>query len=255
MSGLKALYYILFSVVACESGCQDGPISKQHPKVKQLTSREVLHGSTTVEEKLNRLEEKMSRIEKEGTCKDAKRVAKVLAETPGTVFSGPPGPTGPPGPRGPQGEPGPQGEKGASGPKGESGPPGERGEKGGMGPQGPQGIQGPPGIQGPQGPQGIAGPEGPPGGYATKRQVYKVSAQLQIGPGLSGAVMAACRKPQDLLISGFCGASPSWLGVLHQSGGIAAQTSETLASWQCEYQNRSTGKAIQIKSEVFCVTK
>ncbi len=219
------------------------------------TTRVVLHGKHTLARVLQRIEGRLTRIETQGVLPDAKLIARALAATPDLELKGPPGPPGPPGPEGPPGPTGSAGPPGPKGSQGEQGPAGPKGVPGPPGPQGPQGLQGPQGIQGPQGSRGPAGPEGPPGGYAHKSQVYRASAQLTIGAHLSGAVVAACRRPKDLLVSGGCGARPSWLGALGQAGALVADTTKQPASWRCEYRNLSGRNQLKIEAHVFCVTR
>lgn len=116
-------------------------------------------------------------------------------------------------------------------------------------------MQGPQGIQGPPGPAGPAGPEGPAGGYARKRDLYRAAAQLVIGPGLSGAVVASCRDARDLLVSGYCGASPAWLGSLAQSGAVDADAPGSSAAWRCEYRNLSAQTSLALQAGVYCVKR
>jgi hypothetical protein len=116
-------------------------------------------------------------------------------------------------------------------------------------------LQGPQGIQGQPGPAGPAGPEGPAGGYSRKRDVYRASGKLTIGPGLSGAVVAACRDVKDLLVGGHCGAAPAWLGGLGQSGSIDVESAGAAAAWRCEYRNLSTSSPLAISATVYCIKR
>jgi hypothetical protein len=76
-----------------------------------------------------------------------------------------------------------------------------------------------------------------------------------VGPGLSGAVVAACRDPKDLLISGYCGASPAWLGALGQAGAVEAEVAGSAGSWRCEYRNLSNQSPLTLQAAVFCVKR
>jgi hypothetical protein len=226
---------------------------KVEPRIIQ--AREVRLGKTDVARVMKELRRRVRRLEVHGSLPDAQNVARALATVEGLVLRGPPGPAGVPGPPGPAGPEGPRGEPGPKGPPGDPGPPGPRGEVGPPGPQGPQGLQGPQGIQGPQGSRGPTGPEGPPGGYSRKGQIYSTTAQLAIGPSLSGAVVAACRTPKDLLVSGHCGASPAWLGALGQAGGVALDDRKKTASWRCEYRNLSSRNNITITATAHCIPR
>lgn len=198
---------------------------------------------------MERLSERLERVERQGLLPDAVKVAQVLSNMPPVLISGPPGPPGPPGEQGPPGELGPTGQMG---PQGAQGPPGPRGPPG---PAGAQGLQGPQGIQGPSGSAGPAGPEGPAGGYHEKKGLYKVSAAMGLDPGQSGAVLASCRKAIDLLISGTCGAQPVWLGALGQGGAINVHLSDKSAGWRCEYKNLSHKNALAISAGAFCLKR
>jgi len=224
-------------------------------KPKPIEARKVRLDRTNVAAALAELSRRVKQLETHGSLPDAERVARALASLEGVLdLKGPQGPEGPPGPAGPVGPTGPVGEKGPPGPVGETGPPGPRGPGGPPGPQGPQGLQGPQGIQGPEGPKGPAGPEGPAGGYSRKSQIYQTTAQLEIGPNLSGAVVAACRIPKDLLVSGHCGADPAWLGTLGQAGGVDLG-GRGAASWRCEYRNLSAQSRITISATAFCLKR
>jgi len=244
---MRRLWLLLLLAVpgACRQA-DPSPLVVEGRQVKLATK-------TGLEETLAGLERRVRELEQRGAL-DAAQVGKALAATPGLVVPGPAGPAGPPGPAGPagRGDPGPAGPPG---PRGEPGPAGPAGPGGPPGPQGQQGLQGPQGIQGPPGPAGPAGPEGPPGGYARKRDVYRASAQLAIGPTLSGAVVAACRDPKDLLISGHCGASPAWLGALGQAGSVDLESAGTAAAWRCEYKNLSSRSAITLNATVYCIKR
>lgn len=240
----------MVSVAWAGIGCERKP-----PAPKPLRAKQILHGSTNVARSIEGLSGRVKRLETEGSLPDAKRVAQALAAVEGLDLKGPTGPVGPPGPPGPSGPTGPVGETGPPGPRGETGPPGPRGEVGPPGPQGSQGLQGPQGIQGPAGPAGPRGPEGPPGGYTRKGQVYRTTAQLSIGPNLSGAVVAGCREVKDLLISGHCGADPAWLGSLGQAGGVDLDSSKKTAAWRCEYRNLSSHTPLRITAMAFCIPR
>ena len=216
------------------------------------TAQQIRVGSSTVAKEIVELSRRVKQLER-GSMREAEQVARALAKMPGLNLSGPTGRTGPPGPPGPAGPPGPR-EVGPLGPAGETGPAGPRGPVGPPGPEGPQGLQGVQGIQGPPGARGSAGPEGPAGGYARKDQVYRATAQLEIGPHLSGAVVAACRSIKDLLISGHCGASPSWLGALGQAGGVDLEVKQA-AAWRCEYRNLSDRSPLSITATVYCIKR
>jgi len=219
-----------------------------------LKARDVRLGRSDVARALAQLSRRVKRLETEGSMPDAKRVAQALASLEGRDIKGPAGPVGPPGPVGPAGPQGPAGEAGPVGPAGEAGPTGPRGPAGPPGPEGPQGLQGPQGIQGPPGPRGPAGPEGPAGGYARKGQIYETSARLQIGPGLSGAVVGTCRASKDLLVSGHCGSNPAWLAALGQAGGFDLGD-KTAAGWRCEYRNLSDKSPVTISATAFCIKR
>jgi hypothetical protein len=223
-------------------------------KPKPVEARQVRLDKTNVAAALAELSRRVKKLETHGSLPDAERVARALATVEGLDLKGPPGPPGPAGPAGPAGPVGPTGEKGPAGPEGETGPPGPRGPPGPPGPQGPQGLQGPQGIQGPEGPKGPNGPEGPAGGYSRKSQVYMTTAQLDIGPNLSGAVVAACRAPKDLLISGHCGADPAWLGALGQAGGVDLGAPKA-AAWRCEYRNLSAQSRVTITATAYCLKR
>lgn len=246
----RPLHLLLMIAAVWIIGCQ-----RERPKPQILRVEQIRHGKSSLERTLSRLERRIDELETKGSWPDAKRVAKALAATPGLELTGPPGPNGPAGPEGPPGPAGPQGEKGPPGPRGDSGPRGERGPQGPPGPQGSQGLQGPQGIQGPPGPAGPAGPEGPPGGYSRKRSLYEASAQLRIGPGLSGAVVAACRSAKDLLVSGHCGGEPAWLGALDQAGAVDMTSSKRAAAWRCEYRNLSSKTPLSIRALVYCIKR
>jgi hypothetical protein len=220
-----------------------------------LTAGQIRRGKGTVEVALAAVERRVAELETKGAWPDARRVAKALATTPGLELTGPSGPPGPPGPQGEAGPKGPEGPQGVVGPRGETGPPGPRGPQGPPGPQGGQGLQGPQGIQGPPGPRGAAGPEGPPGGYNRKQQIYTASAQLSIGPGLSGAVVATCRAVKDLLVSGHCGADPAWLGALGQAGALHLSSVKRAAAWRCEYRNLSSKTPLSIQVRAYCIKR
>jgi len=239
------------SLVLLLAGC---PRAKEAPKPppKPPTADQLAFEKTTVAQALTELKRRISKIETGGTMPDAKKIAHNLAAIPGLDLRGPIGPAGPIGPPGPQGEKGVAGPIGPQGAPGELGPPGPKGSLGPPGPQGPQGLQGPQGIQGPAGAKGPAGPEGPPGGYTHKRQVYRASAALKIGPGLSGAVVAACRSGKDLLVSGSCHAQPAWLGALGQAG-ATEMSGKTPAAWRCEYRNLSRRESLTINALAFCI--
>ena len=222
-------------------------------KSPEPESSQVQHGAKSVAEVLQTLEQRVKTLEARPAWPDGAALAVYLSTLPGLAIPGPPGPPGPAGPAGPTGK-GDPGPAGPAGPRGEAGPPGPRGEVGPPGPQGTQGLQGPQGIQGPPGPAGPRGPEGPAGGYSRKREVYRATAQLSIGPGLSGAVAAACRDANDLLISGHCGATPAWLGALGQAGATDAD-STTAAAWRCEYRNLSAHNSLMINAAIFCVKR
>jgi hypothetical protein len=243
----------LLLLVPLASGCPGRELEKREP----LPASEVRVDKKSLEETLRALETRVKALEVKGrlTPDEIQGLARALSQIPGLDLKpekGPPGPAGPEGPAGQKGEPGPQG---SMGPRGELGPQGLRGEIGPLGTQGPQGMQGPQGIQGPQGGLGPVGPQGPPGGYSRKAQVYRATAQLVIGPALSGAVVAACRDAKDLLISGSCGASPSWLAGLSQGGAMDVESEKSPASWSCEYKNHSSSSTVTIRSGVYCLSR
>ena len=235
-------------------GCPGSPRPDKQAQ-KPLTAEKVRRGKGSVERSLVALERRVAQLETKGSWPDARRVAKALATTPGLELTGPQGPQGPAGAVGPAGPAGPAGPLGPAGPRGDIGPAGPRGTQGPPGPQGGQGLQGPQGIQGPAGPKGLGGPEGPPGGYNRKQQIYATSAQLSIGPGLSGAVVATCRSAKDLLVSGHCGGEPAWLGALGQSGALNLSTVKTSAAWRCEYRNLSSKNTLSITARVYCIKR
>jgi hypothetical protein len=249
----RACVALLITTILVGCPLFGGDEEKQPPRVIQ--AKEVHLGKADLAKVIEELRRRVRRLEIHGSLPDAQRVARALATVEGLVFRGPPGPAGVPGPPGPVGPQGLVGEQGPKGPPGEQGPPGPRGEVGPPGPQGPQGLQGPQGIQGPQGPKGPAGPEGPPGGYSYKGQIYTTTAQLAIGPSLSGAVVAACRTPKDLLVSGHCGATPAWLGALGQAGGVALDDRKKTASWRCEYRNLSAHNNVTITATAHCIPR
>ena len=241
-------------LIGCPLWRPGGEQKKDRPRA--VRASEVVHGQSNIGRALDELSARVKRLEVHGSLPDAERVARALASIEGLVQQGPPGPPGPGGEPGPAGSPGPQGirgDPGGAGPPGEVGPPGPRGQVGPPGPQGPQGLQGPQGIQGPPGPAGPSGPEGPPGGYSHKGQLYSTTAQLAIGPSLSGAVVAACRTVKDLLVSGHCGATPAWLGALGQAGAVALGESKKPASWRCEYRNLSARNNVTITATAHCI--
>ena len=255
--------------------------AQEPEKPRVVKAGEVTHGKKTVAQTLGQLERRVALLEQTATRAPAPAAAPA-ARAPDASLpdrSGPdrrigvpsPGRTGPAsapgnepvhravvspakcacpaGPRGAVGPPGPPGLAGKDGEEGKVGPPGT------AGPQGPRGLQGPPGVQGIPGPAGGRGPEGPPGAYGSKRQVYGASARLVLGPGLTGAAVAACRGQRDLLVSGSCMASPSWLGALGQTGATDTAAQNRAASWRCEYRNLSTQRSIQISTRVFCIER
>lgn len=262
------------------AGC---PQPEQKPRV--VRAGEVTHGKETVAHALGQLERRVALLEQTAktlarqkapapvkltvkAAPDASPPAAAAGPDAGTpptpAAAGPASPTavarGPltsPGnvvrPRRCQCPPGPTGDRGPAGPPGKNGEVGAAGPQGTPGPQGPRGLQGPPGVQGVAGPAGLRGPQGPPGIYGSKRQVYAASARLQLGAGLNGAVVAACRGPRDLLISGGCAAKPSWLATLGQSSAAGLSPLNRAASWRCEYRNLSRQRTIQISAQVFCV--
>jgi hypothetical protein len=233
-------------VVVAAGGCVE---RKPAPPIE---ARQVVRGRGTVEHSLVQLETQVKHLASVA-WPNATLLAQYLGSVPGLLLPGPAGPSGPPGPPGPPGkEPGPPGPAGV---RGEAGPLGPRGEVGPPGPQGTQGLQGPQGIQGPPGPAGPRGPEGPAGGYSRKRDVYKASARLSIGPNLSGAVAAACRDVKDLLVSGHCGATPAWLGALGQGGAVDVDSAASAAAWRCEYRNLSSRNSLTIDAAVYCVMR
>jgi hypothetical protein len=234
-------------LIAVAAGCVE---RKPPPPIQ---AQQIMRGRSTLEQSLLDLETQVARLAARPTWPDASLLAGYLASAPGLLIPGPPGPAGPPGPLGPPGkEPGLPGPAGS---RGEAGPAGPRGEGGPPGPQGTQGLQGPQGIQGPPGPVGPRGPEGPAGGYSRKRDVYKATAQLSIGPNLSGAVAAACRDIKDLLVSGHCGATPAWLAALGQGGAVDVESTSAAASWRCEYRNLSSRNTLTINAAVFCIKR
>jgi hypothetical protein len=241
----------LLLFVRCDSGT--APIQLRHQEPTSAQAAEPGAKAGTSDQLLQELIRRVARLEAEGACPDAQRVARELLETAGGELRGPPGPMGPLGPPGPPGAPGVAGPEGLAGKEGPAGPIGPVGPAGSPGGQGPVGLQGPPGIQGPLGPRGPDGPRGPAGGYREKSVVYRVAARLSIGPTRTGAVVAACRKPADLMISGGCTVSTPWLGVLNQVNSEAVSDATRAASWRCEYTNTSSSAPIEAGAQVFCI--
>ena len=246
----KRLFALLVASGLLGAACREPTPPPPKPNADQ-----VAFGETNVAGALRVLAQRLALIEKNGTWPDARRIAAALAAHPGADLRGPAGPAGPPGPAGPAGPVGPRGEIGPVGPAGATGPAGLRGAPGPAGPQGTQGLQGPQGIQGPAGPKGGRGVEGPAGGYADKRAIYHANAQLRLGAGQTGAVVAACRAGKDLLISGACQLQPVWLGALGQAGAINVADPRRAASWRCEARNLSPGQPVQITARVFCLPR
>ena len=276
---MRCPFVLLIVIVVAALACTPEP---QKPRV--VKAGEVKHGKKSVAHALGELERRVALLEQEpsstpgastpdaGVLPDNSRreAAQATAKAPPTSpakapptspAKAPPtspasralvqpdkcdcpaGPKGEPGPAGPTGPPGTDGETGAVGPHGSPGP------------QGPRGLQGPAGVQGVPGPSGPQGPRGPLGAYGSKRQVYRASGKLALGPGLNGAAVAACRGPRDLLVSGTCAANPSWLGALGQAGAADIGTPNRAASWRCEYRNLSRQRVIQISARVFCIKR
>ena len=208
-----------------------------------------------VDELLDRvgsLEAKLIEVESSGTQIDVERVAKELARPGGPGLAGP---LGPPGERGIAGPPGPEGPIGPEGPKGPVGPLGAKGNIGPAGPTGPQGIQGLQGPQGLQGQQGIQGPEGPRGPAAllsSKEDLLHRDARITVGPGLVGSAIVQCEQPTDLVITGGCQASPTWLSSLLVSTSFSVNDPRSPGGWRCDYRNQSTELEIQIIADLHC---
>lgn len=245
----------LLALVAASTSSLLGAACREPAPIPKPTAENLPFGQTNVADALRALHTRLDLIEKNGTWPDARRIATALAARPGADLRGPAGPPGPPGPAGPAGPTGPRGEIGPTGPAGSTGPAGLRGPPGPAGPQGTQGLQGPQGIQGPAGPKGGQGAEGPAGGYASKQAAYAASAGLRLGPGQTGAVVAACRAGKDLLISGACQLQPVWLGALGQAGAINVDDPRRAAAWRCEARNLSPAQPVQITARVFCLPR
>jgi len=200
------------------------------------------------------LEELTRRIKKLETEERPESITVVSRPmSPGAIdpreTPGPAGLKGDPGPQGPQGPEGPQG------PAGKGGKPGIEGAMGPRGPQGPQGLQGPQGVAGPQGPRGPQGLQGLAGGYSNKKQVYEAAATFRLQAGLTGAVVAACRGEKDLLVSGYCRATPSFLAVLQQAGALDVNNPKKAAVWRCQAQNRSSKASLDLVATVYCIAQ
>ena len=266
-----SLLLLLIVVAAVQADCAQ---ERQQPRV--VKAGEIKHGKKTVAHTLGELERRVALLEQTSETAAAPAPAssppdasvspdRATKEAAPTAARTPTDPTKPSPasrvsiqphkcacPAGPPGEPGPRGLPGAQGETGETGSEGPRGNPG---PQGPRGLQGPSGVQGIPGPSGPRGPEGPPGAYGNKRQIYRASATLALGPGLNGAAVAACRGTRDLLVSGSCKATPSWLGALGQAGATDLKPLQKAASWRCEYLNLSRQRTIQISARVFCIKR
>jgi hypothetical protein len=223
-----------------------------------VEARQVRCGDSTLEQRLQRLQDQQRTMEALLKTVEARRLAGNTNNSIGVGFSGLSGPPGPPGPSGPPGPPGPTGLQGAAGPRGEPGPAGDPGQPGPPGPLGTPGPQGPQGVPGPQGIQGVIGPPGPTGpagGYSQKKGIYRGNGQLSLGPGLSGAVIATCENEHDLLISGACIANPAWLGMLNQAGAERVEAVSHPSTWRCEYRNLSDQSQLAISATVFCLPR
>jgi len=262
---------LLLLMVMTLWGC---PQQQKPQKPQVVQSGEVKHGKKTVAHSLGQLERRVALLEQTAHPPPVKVKAGPDASAAPDAGTGPATPPAAPAkvppataspaskiavtpdrcdcPAGPKGDPG---SAGPAGPAGKDGETGAMGPRGVPGPQGPRGLQGPPGIQGIPGPSGPAGPRGPLGAYGSKGQVYRASANLKLGAGLNGAAVAACRGARDLLVSGTCAASPSWLGTLGQAGAKDLEVPHKAASWRCEYRNQSRNRAIQITATVFCIKR
>jgi hypothetical protein len=76
---------------------------------------------------------------------------------------------------------------------------------------------------------------------------------LRLDARQTGAVVAACKDKDHLLVSGSCVADPGWLGRLSQAGAVDVGNRNRAASWRCEYFNISDRSELSIQANVHCV--
>jgi hypothetical protein len=198
--------------------------------------------------------------------------------------AGPSGPQGAAGPAGPKGDKGDKGDNGDKGDKGDTGPQGAQGERGERGPQGlkgdtgapgPQGVEGPQGPQGPAGPQGsagpqgVAGPTGAPGpqgamgpigpagpqgapGISAYERVVGDSGTLQMNPGVSSFVTAACPAGKRVIAGGheLASSSSQQLGVTMS----APYESNVASGWRVNFRNSLNAQLtnVQVRAYAIC---
>jgi hypothetical protein len=251
----RGLVFAIGSAVLLISACDQQ--TPKNAKETPLAASQVQYRKRSLDQTLAEIGKRVAVLERRlgHLNTDPKKVAEALARIPQLDLKGPQGPPGPPGTAGPAGSAGPKGARGDKGDVGPVGPRGPSGPVGGTGPQGPQGLQGPQGIQGPAGPAGPRGPRGEPGGYGDKTSVYRTTAQLRLAAGQTGAVVARCRKPGDLLVSGACNCAPITIGQLGNVGAIWASSARHKAGWRCVYRNRSTRRTTDISAVVYCIKR
>jgi hypothetical protein len=148
-------------------------------------------------------------------------------------------------PAGPQGPAGPAGAQGPAGPAGAQGPQGAPGAQGAAGPKGDTGAPGAPGMPGAQGIQGIQGPKGDPGSAGvpiTKTSVYKVDGQSGPVSGFNKAAAGAkCKDANDIVLTGFCSATPAGSApgateAMLVGGGSFTDPTDNIEGWMCVYR-------------------
>ena len=76
---------------------------------------------------------------------------------------------------------------------------------------------------------------------------------MSVGPGQVASVVAACERARDLVITGGCYADPMWIAELVSARPVGLTDPNAAASWRCDYRNTSTGQAIEVVAEVYCV--
>lgn len=157
---------------------------------------------------------------------------------------------------GDQGPAGPEGPAGSQGPQGPVGPAGAQGEQGPAGPQGPAGVSnvpGPAGATGPQGAVGAPGPTGPQGPAGTSSisatKAYEVSDQVDGPTSGTITVVASCRQPTDLLLTGTC--IPNSPTVI-QSQPFLGNGIATTSAWECGPMAIANGGSVQAR--VICLS-